>query len=82
MLKKARETYEALKIAQDEKEWNTWRFQSVKNKIAHTSKTIIKREKVMNQGVPKILGLRKYPTHLHFLIKVYDLHLLEVRFLT
>ena len=28
------------------------------------------------KGVPKILGLGKYSTHLHILIKVYDLHLL------
>jgi hypothetical protein len=28
-----------------------------KRKIAHTSKAIIKREKVMIKGVPKILGL-------------------------
>ena len=30
----------------------------------------------MIKGVPKILGLGKYSTHLHILIKVYDLHLL------
>ena len=78
MLKK--ETYEAFKIAKDEKEWNTRRFQSVQNKIAHTPKIIIKREKVMNQGVPKILGLGKYPTHLHILIRVYDSYLLASSF--
>ena len=45
-------------------------------KIAHTSKAIIKREKVLIKGVPKILGLGKYSTHLHILIKVYGLYLL------
>ena len=30
----------------------------------------------MIKGVPKILGIGKYSTHLHILIKVYDLHLL------
>ena len=34
----------------------------------------------MIKGVPKILGLEKYSTHLHFLIKVYDLHLLRSTF--
>ena len=48
----------------------------LKKEISHTSKAIIKREKVMIKGVPKILGLEKYSTHLHILIKVYDLHLL------
>jgi hypothetical protein len=47
-----------------------------KREIAHTSKAIIKREKVMIKGVQKILGLGKYSTHLHILIKVYDLYLL------
>ena len=63
------------------KKWNTWRFQDIEKKeIAHTSKAISKREKVMIKGVPKILGLGKYSTHLHILIKVYDLHLLESDF--
>ena len=48
-----------------------------KREITHTSKAIIKREKVMIKGVPKILGLeKKYSTHLHILIKVYGLYLL------
>ena len=60
-------------------------FQSIeKREIAHTSKAIIKREKVMIKGVPKILGLEKnmyiYTIHLHILIKVYDLHLLVSSF--
>ena len=45
-------------------------------KIAHTSKAIIKREKIMIKGVPNILELGKSSTHLHILIKVYDLNLL------
>ena len=36
-----------------------------KIEIAHTSKVIIKREKVMSKGVPKILGLEKYSTLAH-----------------
>jgi hypothetical protein len=32
-----------------------------KQEIAHTSKAIIKREKVMIKGVPKILGLENIP---------------------
>ena len=51
-----------------------------KRNIAHTSKAIIKREKVIIKGVQKILGLGKYSTHLHILIKVYDLHLLRSGF--
>ena len=43
-----------------------------------------KRERVMFKRVQKYLELERFQnsTHLHFLIKVYDLHLLEVWFLT
>ena len=39
-----------------------------------------KERKSWSKGVPKILGLGKYSTHLHILIKVYDLHLLGSSF--
>ena len=47
-----------------------------KRKIAHIFKTKAKRERAMQKGVKK--GLKF--THLHFLIKVYDLHLLVSSF--
>ena len=80
---KKRETHEALKIAKEKKKMEHMKVPSVEKKeikIAHTSKAIIKREKVMIKGVPKILGLEKYFTHLHILIKVNDLHLLGSSF--
>ena len=61
ILKKERDIWSSQNSKRkDEKEWNTWRFQSIeKSEIAHTFKAIIKREKVMIKGVPKILGLEK-----------------------
>ena len=48
-----------------------------KREIAHTSKAIIKKRESHDQKeYQKILGLGKYSTHLHILIKMYDLHLL------
>jgi hypothetical protein len=47
--------------------------------IAHTSKAIIKRES-HDQRSTKNIRIRKYSIHLHFLIKVYDLHLLGYGF--
>jgi hypothetical protein len=43
-----------------------------------------RRERVMFKGVQKYIELGSYKnsTHLHILIKVYDLHHLEVQFLT
>ena len=74
------ETHEALKIAKEKKKKiEHMKVPSVEKKeikIAHTSKAIIKREKTMIKGVPKILGIGKYSIHLYILIKVYDLHLL------
>ena len=70
--------HEALKIAKEKKKKNGTHEGSkvLKIEIAHTSMAIIKSEKVMIKGVQKKLGLGKYSTHLHILIKVYDLHLL------
>ena len=58
---KKRETHEALKIAKEKKKKNGTHEGSkvLKKEIAHASKVIIKREKVMIKGVPKILGLGK-----------------------
>ena len=52
-----------------------------KREIAHTSKAIIKKRESHDQKeYQKILGLGKYSTHLHFLIKVYDLCLFRFGF--
>ena len=75
MLKK-RETHEALKVTKEKNGTNEGsKVLKKKREIAHTSKAIIKREKVMIKGVPKISGLGNI-LHLHFLIEVYNLHLL------
>jgi len=79
IIKKNRGPWNSQIRKRKKKKWKTLRFQMLKKrkkKIAHTSKAIITREKVMIKGVPKILGLEKYSTHLHILIKVYDLHIL------
>jgi undecaprenyl pyrophosphate synthase len=83
-MQRKRETNEALKISKKKKKKNgTHEGSKVLNKkrrgeIAHTSKEIIKKRKSHDQGSTKILELRitSYDTHLHILIKVYDLHLL------
>ena len=83
MLKK-RETYEALKIAKEKKKKNGRHEGSkVLKKIAHTFEAFIKREKAVIKGVQKIFRIRTHhlnSAHLHFLIKVYALHLLGSSF--
>jgi hypothetical protein len=79
----------ALKLAKEKKKKKngTHEGSKVLNKkrrgeIAHTSKAIIKKRESHDQGNTKILELRItfYVTHLHILIKVYDLHLLGYGF--
>ena len=80
MLKK--ETNEGLKIAKEKNETHEGSKVLKRNKDSPYFQGNYQKGKVMIKGVQKYLGLGKYYTHLHFLIKVYDLHLLEVRFLT
>jgi hypothetical protein len=47
------------------------------NKIAHTLKNSKEKRERHDKGVQKYLE-KIYSTHLHILIKVYDLHLHEV----
>jgi hypothetical protein len=60
--KEKRETHEALKIAKEKKKKNGTHEGSkvLKIKIAHTSKEIIKKEKVMIKGVQKIFRIRNH----------------------
>ena len=72
----AKEHEEIKRERKEKKKWDRPYFQI---KDIHQ-----KRERVMFKGVQKYLELGRFKnsTHLHFLIKVYDLHLLEVQFLT
>ena len=78
MLKRERDTWSSQNSERKEEKMEHMKVPKYwkKREIAHTSKAIIKKEKVMIKGVPKILGLGKCSTHLHILIKVYDLYLL------
>jgi hypothetical protein len=58
--KKKRETYEALTIEKNRIHDGSKSVEE-KREIAHTSKATFKREKVMINGLPKILGLESIP---------------------
>ena len=83
MLKKERDTWSSQNSKRKEKNGThegSKMLEKRKIKIAHTSKAILKKRESHDQRSTKILGLGKYSTHLHFLIKVYDLHLLGSSF--
>ena len=71
--------HEALKLAKEKEEKNGTHEGSkvLKREIAHTSKAIIQKRESHNQRSIKNIRIRKkYSTHLHIVIKVYDSHLL------
>ena len=77
---KKREACEALKIEKEKKKMEHMKVQKYWKKeernIAHTSMAINQKRENLDERSIKILGIGQYSTHLHILIKVYDLHLL------
>ena len=84
MLKKVRDTWSSQNSKRkEEREWNTWRFQSVKNRDSPYFHGNHQKRESRDQRSTKIFRIRNHClnfTHLHFLIKVYDLHLLRSGF--